>query len=120
GANSNTFGIPGVGDYALFLKDISDARKIRQRVIECFEHASQPNVTKEEAAGLLHFAVVGGGPTGIEFSAELHDFITEDMARLYPNLINSVSMTVYDIAPQILGSFDQSLRDYAIKKFTRK
>ncbi|CAG8721646.1 19503_t:CDS:10, partial [Cetraspora pellucida] len=120
GANSNTFGIPGVGDYALFLKDISDARKIRQRVIECFEHASQPNVTKEEATGLLHFAVVGGGPTGVEFSAELHDFITQDMARLYPNLINSVSMTVYDIAPQILGSFDQSLRDYAIKKFTRK
>jgi NADH dehydrogenase len=29
GANSNTFGIPGVGEYALFLKDISDARKIR-------------------------------------------------------------------------------------------
>ncbi|CAG8814330.1 4887_t:CDS:10, partial [Gigaspora margarita] len=120
GANSNTFGIPGVGDYALFLKDISDARKIRQRVIECFEHASQPNVTKEEIPGLLHFAVVGGGPTGVEFSAELHDFITQDMARLYPDLINLVTMTVYDVAPQILGSFDQSLRDYAIKKFTRK
>ncbi|RIB21933.1 FAD/NAD(P)-binding domain-containing protein [Gigaspora rosea] len=120
GANSNTFGIPGVGDYALFLKDISDARKIRQRVIECFELASQPNVTKEEIPGLLHFAVVGGGPTGVEFSAELHDFITQDMARLYPDLINLVTMTVYDVAPQILGSFDQSLRDYAIKKFTRK
>ncbi|CAG8618735.1 6862_t:CDS:10, partial [Dentiscutata heterogama] len=120
GANSNTFGIPGVGDYALFLKDISDARKIRQRVIECFEYASQPNVTKEEIPGILHFAVVGGGPTGVEFSAELHDFITQDMSRLYPGLINLVTMTVYDVAPQILGSFDQSLRDYAIKKFTRK
>ncbi|CAJ0876292.1 15109_t:CDS:10 [Entrophospora sp. SA101] len=120
GANSNTFGIPGVGEYALFLKDVSDARRIRQRVIECFEHASQPMVNEEEAFGLLHFAIVGGGPTGIEFSAELHDFITEDMARLYPSLINSVTMTVYDVAPQILGSFDQSLRDYATKKFTRK
>ncbi|CAJ0757336.1 17692_t:CDS:10, partial [Entrophospora sp. SA101] len=120
GANSNTFGIPGVGEYALFLKDVSDARRIRQRVIECFEHASQPMVNEEEAFGLLHFAIVGGGPTGIEFSAELHDFITEDMARLYPDLINSVTMTVYDVAPQILGSFDQSLRDYATKKFTRK
>nr|CAG8525889.1 5762_t:CDS:10 [Entrophospora candida] len=120
GANSNTFGIPGVGEYALFLKDVSDARRIRQRVIECFEHASQPMVNEKEALGLLHFAIVGGGPTGIEFSAELHDFITEDMARLYPDLINSVTMTVYDVAPQILGSFDQSLRDYATKKFTRK
>ena len=61
GANSNTFGIKGVGENALFLKDVSDARRIRQRVIECFEHAS--HVTKQEALGLLHFAVVGGGPT---------------------------------------------------------
>ncbi|CAG8609016.1 8266_t:CDS:10, partial [Ambispora leptoticha] len=71
GANSNTFGIPGVGEHALFLKDVSDARKIRQRVIECFEHASQPGVSEETKLGLLHFAVVGGGPTGVEFSAEL-------------------------------------------------
>ncbi|PKC03973.1 hypothetical protein RhiirA5_449905 [Rhizophagus irregularis] len=120
GANSNTFGIKGVGENALFLKDVSDARRIRQRVIECFEHAGQPNITEQEAFGLLHFAVVGGGPTGIEFSAELHDFITEDMARLYPDLINLVTMSVYDIAPQILGSFDQSLREFATKKFTRK
>ncbi|CAI2177352.1 17703_t:CDS:10 [Funneliformis geosporum] len=120
GANSNTFGIKGVGENALFLKDVSDARRIRQRVIECFEHASQPNVTDQEALGLLHFAVVGGGPTGIEFSAELHDFITEDMAHLYPDLMNSVTMTIYDVAPQILGSFDKSLREFATKKFTRK
>lgn len=63
GANSNTFGIKGVGENALFLKDVSDARRIRQRVIECFEHAGQPNITEQEAFGLLHFAVVGGGPT---------------------------------------------------------
>ncbi|CAG8499156.1 835_t:CDS:10 [Diversispora eburnea] len=120
GANSNTFGIKGVGDYALFLKDVSDARKIRQRVIECFEHASQPLISEEEIIGLLHFAVVGGGPTGVEFSAELYDFITEDISRLYPRLMNKVTMTVYDVAPQILGSFDVSLRDYATKKFARK
>ena len=42
------------------------------------------------------------------------------MAYLYPDLINLVTMTVYDIAPQILGSFDQSLREFATKKFTRK
>ncbi|CAG8469845.1 6375_t:CDS:10 [Paraglomus occultum] len=120
GGNSNTFGIPGVGDYALFLKDISDARRIRQRVIECFEQASQPGVTDEEIVGALHFVVVGGGPTGIEFSAELHDFIVEDMARLYPQLMTKTRMTVYDVAPEILGSFDVGLREYTTKKFMRK
>ncbi|CAG8510707.1 5993_t:CDS:2, partial [Acaulospora colombiana] len=80
----------------------------------------EPGVTKKEVADLLHFVVVGGGPTGIEFGGELYDFITEDMARLYPDFMNLVTMTVYDVAPEILGSFDASLREYATKKFMRK
>lgn len=35
GANSNTFGIPGVKEHAMFLKEISHARRIRQRIIDC-------------------------------------------------------------------------------------
>lgn len=35
GAYSQTFGVPGVKEYAFFLKDVSDARKIRKRVLEC-------------------------------------------------------------------------------------
>ncbi|RUS21042.1 hypothetical protein BC937DRAFT_93771 [Endogone sp. FLAS-F59071] len=120
GAYSNTFGIPGVKEHALFLKDVADARKIRARVLECFEHASQPGMTEKEQLHLLHFAVVGGGPTGIEFSSELYDFISEDLSRLYPSLMGKVQMTVYDVAPQILGSFDHKLREYATKRFRRK
>ena len=35
GAYSRTFGIPGVKEHACFLKEVSDARKIRKRVIDC-------------------------------------------------------------------------------------
>lgn len=35
GSYSNTFGIPGVKEFAFFLKDVQDARRIRKRVIEC-------------------------------------------------------------------------------------
>ncbi|KAJ3367083.1 hypothetical protein GGF32_000145 [Allomyces javanicus] len=119
GASTNTFNVPGVREHALFLKDISDARKIRARVIECFEHASQPHVTHDEIDRLLHFQTVGGGPTGVEFSAELHDFITEDLARLYPQLMPRVRMTLYDVAPRILGAFDAKLAEYATKRFVR-
>ncbi|KAI8615099.1 NDE1, mitochondrial external NADH dehydrogenase, partial [Chytriomyces sp. MP71] len=120
GAVSNTFGIPGVNEHALFLKDVSDARKIRNRIMECFEHASQPNVSNEERSKLLHFAVVGGGPTGVEFMAELHDFITEDILKLYPNLKPYVSMSIYDVGKSILGSFDAKLGSYARERFQRK
>ncbi|RKP33483.1 pyridine nucleotide-disulfide oxidoreductase-domain-containing protein, partial [Dimargaris cristalligena] len=120
GAESNTFGIPGVKEHALFLKEVKDARKIRQRVLDCFEQASQPNVTEEEQRQILHFAVVGGGPTGIEFSSELSDFIRDDLRKLYPHLVDQVSMTVYDVAPTILSSFDHHLADYAVKRFQRR
>lgn len=42
------------------------------RIIERFEQAASPNLTDTERRALLHFAIVGGGPTGIEFAAELH------------------------------------------------
>ncbi|CEG65172.1 hypothetical protein RMATCC62417_02009 [Rhizopus microsporus] len=120
GSYSNTFGIPGVKDHAFFLKDVNDARKIRKRLIECFENASQPGVSDKDKADLLHFVVVGGGPTGIEFSGELYDFIANDLSRLYPTLMPFIRMTLYDVAPNILGSFDSRLADYCHKKFDRK
>jgi len=72
GAVSNTFGIKGVEENAFFLKQINDARRIRQRIIECFEYASEPGTTEEEIQNILTFAVVGAGPTGVEFSGEYH------------------------------------------------
>ncbi|KAI9338384.1 pyridine nucleotide-disulfide oxidoreductase-domain-containing protein [Zopfochytrium polystomum] len=120
GAVSNTFGIPGVTENAIFLKDIGDARRIRTRIMECFEYASQPNISEQERRDSMHFAVVGGGPTGVEFMAELHDYITEDVLRLYPNLAKYVTATIFDVGKSILGGFDASLSQYASSKFTRK
>ena len=36
--------------------------------------ACQPDVPEEEIDRLLHIVIVGGGPTGVEFGAELYDF----------------------------------------------
>ncbi|KAG0337676.1 hypothetical protein BG004_007553 [Podila humilis] len=118
GSYSNTFNIPGVKEHAFFLKEVSDARKIRSRVLECFERAEMSR-SDEEKNGLLHFAVVGGGPTGVEFSSELHDFIREDCSRLFPHLMNHVTLAVYDVAPTILANFDHSLAEYCMNKFKR-
>ncbi|KAJ3216582.1 hypothetical protein HDU67_009277 [Dinochytrium kinnereticum] len=85
-----------------------------------FELASQPNKTETQKRAILHFAVVGGGPTGIEFMAELHDFVTEDILLLYPHLKPFVKMTIYDVGKSILNAFDAKLGDYAATRFKRK
>jgi NADH dehydrogenase FAD-containing subunit len=51
----------------------------------------------------------GGGPTGIEFAAELHDLLHTEMATHFPALARMAKITVYDVAPSILGSFDRNL-----------
>lgn len=89
-------------------------------MLSCFELANLPNIAEKTKAALLHFAVVGGGPTGIEFSAELHDLIREDMARLYPGLMKYYKITVFDVAPQILSMFDKKLGQYAADTFSRE
>jgi len=120
GCYSQTFGIEGVTEHASFLRDVGDARAIRLRVLAAFEKASLPTTSDKERAKLLHFAIVGGGPTGIEFAAELHDLVHEDLARLYPSLMQYVAVTIYDIAPKVLPMFDQNLANYATDMFRRQ
>ncbi|KXT10117.1 hypothetical protein AC579_9710 [Pseudocercospora musae] len=120
GCYAQTFNTPGVKENAYFLKDVGDARRIRNRLLSCFEIAALPTTSVEIKKMLLNFAVVGGGPTGIEWSAELYDMVYEDIKRLYPELVQYVKITVYDVAPTVLSMFDQRLSDYAMKTFGRQ
>ena len=85
------------------MQEIEDAQKIRKTVIDCFERASLPSVSEDERKRILHFVVVGGGPTGVEFAAELHDFVIEDLAKLYPKLKSYVTITLLEAGDNILN-----------------
>src|SRR5687767_6973018 len=52
------------------LKTLADAREIRSRVLRAFELAELATDPRERAAW-LRFAVVGGGPTGIELAGQI-------------------------------------------------
>ncbi|QIX00780.1 hypothetical protein AMS68_006297 [Peltaster fructicola] len=120
GCYAETFGTKGVKENAFFLKDVGDARAIRQRILSCFETASLPTTSLTVKKALLNIAIVGGGPTGIEWSAEMHDLITEDLSRLYPDLAGLAKITVYDVAPKVLSMFDEKLSQYAMQSFKRQ
>ena len=120
GAAPATYGIPGVAKHAHFLKDVSDARSIRHRIIDCLELASQSGVSEKERKRLLHFVVVGGGPTGVEFAAEMHDFIDQDLRRLYPGLAAYVRISLLEAGANILNSFDAALSQYTTRFFKRQ
>ncbi|ETW07580.1 hypothetical protein, variant [Aphanomyces invadans] len=119
GSVPSTFGLPGVVEHAFFLKEVHHARAIRRRILENFELATQPGVSEATQRQLLHFIVVGGGPTGIEFCAELYDFVNEDLTRLYPQVSNFLQVSLID-AGQILSMFNASLRERAMRKIEHR
>lgn len=115
GSRPLTFGLPGVEEHAFFLKEVHHARAIRNKILENFEMATQPGVSAEEKKQLLHFVVVGGGPTGIEFCAELYDFLQQDLVHMYPETSRHLCVTLLD-SGNILTGFDAYLRDFTMKK----
>eukprot|EP00250_Pteridium_aquilinum_P011955 c20413_g1_i1 orf=301-2175(-) len=119
GAQANTFNTPGVHEYCHFLKEIEDAEKIRESIVDCFEVASLPGLSENERQQLLQFVTVGGGPTGVEFAAELHDLIYEDLCKLYPNLMPYVKIVVVQSGDHILNMFDERISEFAEQKFQR-
>lgn len=120
GAVTNTYNVPGVKEHALFLKELHDARELRQRIITCFERASLPGISKEERRQLLHFIICGGGPTGVEYAAELNDFLVEDLQRSYPELVSEARIVLVEAGREILSTFDEKLRSYATDLFRRE
>ncbi|KAL3708382.1 hypothetical protein TMatcc_006366 [Talaromyces marneffei ATCC 18224] len=119
GCTSQTFGTPGVRENAMFFKDIGDSRRVKRRVRECFELAALPTTTAEMQRNLLHFAIVGAGPTGTELAATLRDFVSTSMAELYPALKDKTRISLYDVAPTVLSMFDKSLSQYAIETMSK-
>lgn len=117
GATNNTFKTPGVEQHCHFLKEIDDAQSIRNVIIDLVETASIPGQTEEERRRLLHFVIVGGGPTGVEFAAEVRDFLREDVAKIYPGIEKDTRVTLVQSQDHVLNTYDQQISSYTEERF---
>lgn len=118
GAEALTFGIHGVMEHATFLREVHHAQEIRRKLLLNLMLSDVPGISEGERKRLLHCVVVGGGPTGVEFSGELSDFIMRDVHERYSHVKDYIHVTLIE-ANEILSSFDVSLRQYAIKHLTK-
>ncbi|KAG9288045.1 hypothetical protein G9A89_017640 [Geosiphon pyriformis] len=120
GSRPITHGIEGV-EHCHFLKTINDARKLRKNILDNFEKASLPNVPPNDRKRLLSFVVCGGGPTGVEFAAELYDFLTEDLVKYqFPKVLRKeVQVSIIQSQDHILNTYDAKISTFAEKKFQR-
>ncbi|KAI4263741.1 MAG: hypothetical protein L6R42_001124 [Xanthoria sp. 1 TBL-2021] len=120
GCIPNTFDTPGVLENALFMKNVSDAMTTRKLLFDLLEKASLPTCPPDRKKELLHIAIVGGGPTGVEITAELDDLAHRELRDLYPDVAPYLHISIYDVAPHILGNYERKLHEYANEKLVRR
>ncbi len=121
GAKTNFYNIPGAEEHTLVLKNLYDAIKIRNTIIEACEKAVTITDPAKRAA-MLSFAVIGGGATGVELAAEMADLLFETVQKFYRGVINckeiSINLSTTDAA--LITQFPKSLQEYAEKTLKEK
>ncbi|RKF65462.1 External alternative NADH-ubiquinone oxidoreductase B1, mitochondrial [Golovinomyces cichoracearum] len=119
GSTTNPHGVKGL-ENCHSLKDIGDAQRIKDRILSNLEYACLPTTSDDERKRLLSFVICGGGPTGVEFSAELIDLLNEDLIKYFPKLLrNEVSVHLIQSRSHILNTYDESISKYAEQRFAR-
>lgn len=120
GAKTNFFGVKGAEEYAIGLKDISDAKKIKTFMTKSFSEA-QMMKGKEAIRKKLTFTVVGGGPTGVELVAEMQELInTTYRAYFGEKLVNEAQVTLIHRGKELLERFHPEIRKKALQVLRKK
>ena len=109
GAHHSYFGHPEWEEFAPGLKTLEQATEIRRRILAAFERAEN-EIDPAEQAALLTFAVVGGGPTGVELAGAIADIsrtaLCGDFRRIDPS---SARVVLTEAGPRVLPSFPAHL-----------
>jgi NADH:ubiquinone reductase (non-electrogenic) len=119
GSVLNDQGLKGVRENTLPLRDLHDAVRIRNTVVDCLERANSSLADEDEKRRLLHFVVVGGSAIASEAAAELHDYVAQNIASAYPKLEPYFKVTVIDSKDHIHNYYDKSISAEMRRYFRR-
>jgi len=115
GGEPETFGIPGMKEYALNIRSINSVRLIREHIEYQFARFKREPNRKD----YLTFVVGGAGFTGIEFVGELADRIPE-LCQEFDVDPSIVKIYNVEASPSALPGFDPELVEYAMEVLTKK
>jgi len=119
GATHSYFGHEEWAAYAPGLKRIDDATRTRRRILLAFERAEMAE-NEHDRQRLLTFAIVGGGPTGVEMAGAIAEIarqtLAPDFRRIDPR---TARIVLIEAGPRILPALPERLSAYAERALTR-
>jgi NADH:ubiquinone reductase (H+-translocating) len=127
GVSHHYFGNEQWAPTAPGLKTVEDALEMRRRIFMAFE-AAEKETDAQKRRGWLTFAIVGGGPTGVELAgaiAELaystlkKDFRNIDTAEAKIVLVEGLDRVLPPYAPELSAKAEASLVKLGVKVQTK-
>jgi NADH dehydrogenase len=116
GSTSNDFGTPGVKDHCIFLDNPHQARRFHNEMLNLFLKFSASEGRQEQ----VNIAIVGGGATGVELSAELHNAVKQLHSYGYKGLNNSaLNVTLVEAGERILPALPPRISTAAHQELTK-
>ncbi|HXM57417.1 MAG TPA: NAD(P)/FAD-dependent oxidoreductase [Candidatus Dormibacteraeota bacterium] len=120
GSVNNYFGNRSIEERSLGLKELPEAMTLRNRVLERLEEARWAT-SDDERRALLTFAVVGGGPTGVEFAGALSELIRLVLRKDFGDLeVSEARVLLLEGSDRLLGAFEPSLSEAALRSLRHK
>ena len=119
GSETNFFDTEGVREWAVTMKNLTDAALLRDRMVALLEEASlrSDDTVRRE---LLTFVTAGGGFSGAETTGAINDFVRETV-RYYPQLSEDlVRVIVVHPGNFLLPELGEELGKYAEQKLRER
>jgi len=109
GVAPSYFGHDEYRAHAPSLKNLTDAVRVRSRILAAYEFAEQSG-DPDERRRALTFVLVGAGPTGVELAASLARMARITLRSNFRHIDPAQTRIVLlEGAPRILGSFSEAL-----------
>jgi NADH dehydrogenase len=113
GAAHSYFGHDAWSEFAPGLKTLDDALKLRRKMLMAFEEAERESDSARQRQ-LLTFALIGGGPTGVELAGAMAEIARHALRREFDAIDpESARIVLLEGGETILPTFPPSLRDSA-------
>ena len=110
GSVTADFSIPGVAQYALGMKSVSEALAIRAEVMRRFE-----DLCRFEDDTSFSISVVGGGPTGVEMAGAFAELVRGPLKNDQAHAAAHIRINLIEAGPRILPMFSEKLSARAKK-----
>ncbi|MGP4007615.1 NAD(P)/FAD-dependent oxidoreductase [Streptomyces sp. 4N124] len=115
GMRQSYFGHDEFAAHAPGMKTLNDALDIRRRVYQAFEMA-ETAADAEEQQQWLTFALVGGGPTGVELAGQIREIASRTLDREFHKIAPArARVLLFEGSDEVLGAFGRPLAGRAAR-----